>query len=54
MTIDELIQLAKSRPVTEADMQAFAERCRERNKQFQEMENSQKITNEWLNREYTI
>lgn len=54
MTIDELIEIAKSRPFTAADMEAFAERCRKRNEEFQEMEKSQFISQEFLNRQYTI
>jgi hypothetical protein len=51
MTKEELIELMKTRPV---DVEAFAERCRQREKIFREWEDSQKITKEFLDREYTI
>jgi len=54
LTIEELIELAKNRPVTDEDIKQFEARCIARQKEFQDMEDSQKITNEFLNREYTI
>ncbi len=54
LTIEELIELAKNRPVTDEDIKQFEAHCIARQKEFQDMEDSQKITNEFLNREYTI
>jgi len=54
MTIDELIEAAKCKPVTEEDIKAFEKRLRETEAEFAEEMESHKITNEWLNREYTI
>ncbi len=53
-TIKELIAIAKSRPVTEEDIKRFEERLKAQQKEFQDMEDSQKITQEFLNREYLI
>jgi len=54
MTIDELIEAAKCKPVTEEDIKAFEKRLRETEAEFAEEMEANKITNEWLNREYTI
>ncbi len=53
-SIKELIELAKNRTVTDADIKQFEERLKARQKEFQDMEDSHKITNEFLNREYLI
>ncbi len=52
MTEDELIEAARNRPVTEADIKAFEQRLRETEEEFGDM--SGKVSNEWLNREYNI
>ena len=52
MTIDELIELARNRPVTEVDIEAFERRLREVEDEFGDM--SGRVSNEWLNREYGI
>ena len=50
MTEDELIEAARNRPVTEADIKAFEQRLRDTEEEFGDM--SGRVSNEWLNREY--
>lgn len=52
MTIDEFIEAAHNRPVTDVDIKAFEERLREVEEEFGDM--SGRVSNEWLNREYNI
>lgn len=51
MTITELIESA-NRPATEKQVQAFAARIEQREKEFERVYGP--ITNEFLNRRYTI
>ena len=54
MTEEELIEAAKNLSADSDYIKSFEERCRKRNKEFQEWEDSQKITKEFLDREYTV
>ncbi len=54
MTIDKLIEAAKTCSRTPEAIEAFKERCKERAKEEQEWADSQKITGKWLRREYNI
>ncbi len=54
LTIENLIELAKTKSMTEESINAFNERCAQRAIEDKEWEDSQKLTNEFLNREYTI
>ncbi len=54
LTIENLIELAKTKSMTEESINAFNERCTQRAIEDKEWEDSQKLTNEFLNREYTI
>ena len=54
MTKEELIELVKNMPADHPYITGFAERCRKREEEFQEWADSQKITKEFLDREYTI
>ncbi len=42
MTVKELTKLAKERPMNEADVNAFEERCKERQKEFDEWDEAQR------------
>jgi hypothetical protein len=42
MSIEELTRLAKERPMTEEDVKAFEERCKERQKEFDEWDAAQR------------
>ena len=53
MTIDELIELAKQ-PMTDDEYARFLERQEEQRIIDKEWADSQRVTNEWLNREYNI
>lgn len=52
MDMEELIEISKTRPATKEEVEAFAERVKKREEQFKKEQG--KITNEFLNREYTI
>lgn len=52
MTIEELIEASKKKSCTSEACKAFEKRLAEREKEFEE--EHQPITNEWLNKEYTI
>ncbi len=54
MTIDELIEAPHNRPVTEADVKAFEERCRKREKKFAEEADRMKPTAEFYNFQYGV
>jgi len=54
LQIEKLIELAKEHSMPPEAIEAFKKRCAERQKVFQKWEDSQKITNEWLNLVYTI
>jgi hypothetical protein len=53
MTVDELIEAAKTRRVTDTEIEAFRKRLEETRVEFEEMESSL-VTKEFLDREYTI
>lgn len=52
MTIDELIEAAKNRSVNTEDIEAFRKRIQETEEEFGDMDG--RVSNEWLNREYSI
>ena len=52
MTIDELIEAAKNRPVNTEDIEAFRKRLQEIEEEFGDMDG--RVSNEWLSREYGI
>lgn len=52
MTIDEFIEAARNRTVTDVDIEAFEARIRETEEEFGDMDG--RVSNEWLNREYNI
>ena len=52
MTVDEFIEAARTREVIEAGIEAFRLRLKEVEEEFGDM--SGRVSNEWLNREYTI
>jgi len=54
MTIDEFIEAARNRPVTEATVKAFEERCRKREKEFQRMADRMQPDAAFYNFQYGI
>jgi len=54
MEIDEFIKLSKERVWTDEDYAAFEQRVKERAKEYERWEKASRLTNEFLNREYTI
>lgn len=54
MTPKELIEAIKNRPVTEADVKAFEERCRKREKQFAEEADRMKPDADFYNFRYGV
>ena len=54
MEIKELLKLARSRHITKEGIEAFHKRQNEREKQFALAAKKMEITEEFLNRRYTI
>jgi len=54
MTPKELIEAVKNRPVTKADVEAFEERCRKREKEFARIANRMKPDAACYNFQYGV
>jgi len=54
MTPKELIEAIRNRPVTEADIAQFEERCRTREKEFQRIADRQKPDAAFYNFQYGV
>jgi hypothetical protein len=53
MTIEEFIELSKTRIATPEDVEAFKQRCEERNKRFKEEARKRRPDKEFMDRQYT-